>query len=44
MKKKFFEFQKKWYLKLYGFSDEQELESYLSKTEIRMCRVMFNIS
>lgn len=33
-KKIFFEFQKKWYLKLYGFSDEQELQSYLSKKEV----------
>ena len=33
-KKNFFEFQKKWYLKLYGFSDEQELQSYLSKKEV----------
>jgi ubiquinone/menaquinone biosynthesis C-methylase UbiE len=33
-KKKFFEFQKKWYLKLYGFSDEQELQLYLSKKEV----------
>jgi len=33
-KKKLFEFQKKWYLKLYGFSDEQRLKSYLCDKSI----------
>ena len=33
-KKKLFEFQKKWYLKLYGFSNEQSLKSYLSDKKI----------
>jgi ubiquinone/menaquinone biosynthesis C-methylase UbiE len=33
-KEKLFEFQKKWYLKLYGFSDEQNLQSYLSTKKI----------
>ena len=33
-KHKLFEFQKKWYLKLYGFSDEQALKSYLSDKKI----------
>ena len=31
---KLFEFQKKWYLELYGFSNEEELKSYLCKKEI----------
>jgi len=29
-----FEFQKKWYLDLYGFVDEQELQAYLQKQEV----------
>ena len=33
-KKKLFEFQKKWYLKLYGFVNEQNLQSYLSNKKI----------
>ena len=32
--KKLFEFQKKWYLKLYGFTDEKELRTYLCKKKI----------
>jgi ubiquinone/menaquinone biosynthesis C-methylase UbiE len=33
-KENLFEFQKKWYLKLYGFSDEQNLQSYLSNKKV----------
>jgi ubiquinone/menaquinone biosynthesis C-methylase UbiE len=33
-KEKLFEFQKKWYLKLYGFANEQSLKSYLSDKKI----------
>jgi len=29
-----FDFQKKWYLDLYGFSDESDLQAYLQKQEI----------
>ena len=32
--RKLFEFQKKWYLKLYGFTDEKELRTYLCKKKI----------
>ena len=31
-----FEFQKKWYLDLYGFSDERELQTYLQKQDVVM--------
>jgi len=33
-KKNFYDFQKKWYLDLYGFSSEEDLKFYLSKKKV----------